>query len=359
MHALALSDAHRVALVRRGLPEAEVRLRGYRTLADLQGALAAGAAAQRAVGAALARVPGFRRRPPADGGAPVWGLSAHPGLLIPVRDPHGRIVALKVRRDDIEDGRPANPRYVYASSARWGGPGPGAPPHLPLLAAPPLPSPIVAVVRITEGELKADVATVLSRIRTVSVAGVGVWRSALPVLRYLGARRVLLAFDADAGRKPAVARALYALCWALQAESGVEVALEQWDEADGKGIDDLLSAGRQPAVVVGADVPRRLEAMLPGRAAAAIRLGGVDPVAVQPTSLAAAMREGQRLLGARRLKWLQAAGGGAYRAGAVAAESLRAGMAPGAVLALLLVLCGGDQQRAEAGLREGIRAVGG
>ena len=357
--ALALSDAHLAALQRRGLPEAEVRLRGYRTLADLEGALAAGAAAWGGAGVALARVPGFRRRPPAAGAVPAWVLSAHPGLLIPVRDAHGRIVALKVRRDDVEDGRPANPRYVYASSARWGGPGPGAPPHLPTLPAPPMPPPLPGVVRVTEGELKADVTTVLSGIRTVSVAGVGPWRSALPVLRALGVRRVLLAFDADAHRKPAVARALYALAWALHTESGFEVALEQWDEADGKGIDDLLAGGGRPGVVEGADVPRRLEALLPGGTgdAAAVRLGGVDVAEVCPAPLEAAMTEGLRLLGRWGVDRLRAAGAGA--AAALVGRALRAGMAPGTALALLVLARGGGREEADAVLRLALRRAAG
>ena len=357
--ALALSDAHLAALKRRGLPQAEVRLRGYRTLADLEGALAAGAAAQRAGGVALARVPGFRRRLHTPGAGPAWILSAHPGLLIPVRDANGRIVALKVRRDEGETGRAIGPRYVYASSVRWGGPGPGAPPHLPTLPAPPLPPPLPGVLRVTEGELKADVATVLSGIRTVSVAGVGSWRSALPMLRALGARRVLLAFDADAPRKPAVARALYALAWALHAESGVEVALEQWDEADGKGIDDLLAGGGRPQVVEGADVPRRLEALLPGGSgeAAAVRLGGIDVAGVCPAPLEEAMTEGQRLLGRWGVDRLRAAGRGA--AATLVGRALWAGMAPGSALALLLLARGGGREEAEALLRAALRRAAG
>lgn len=281
--ALPLSAAHREALRRRGLPDAEVRLRGYATLTDALVARA-GAAALGAVGpAVLARVPGFRRAQ-AGGDA---RLAAPPGQLVPVRDVGGRIVALKVRRDDDVGG----PRYVYASSARWGGPGPGAPAHLPRLTAPPLPPPVPGVMRVTEGELKADVASVLSRIRTLSVAGVGAWRSALPVLRELGAQRILLAFDADARRKPAVARALYALALALQGEPGVDVAMEQWDEADGKGIDDLLARGGRPQVVEGADVLRRLEDLLPGgpgdAAAVASLTGGSAALAPLPPREAA------------------------------------------------------------------------
>jgi hypothetical protein len=355
--ALALSDAHLAALKRRGLPEAEVRLRGYRTLAGAESALAAGVAAWGAAGGALARVPGFRRRPPAPGAVPAWVLSAHPGLLIPVRDTHGRIVALKVRRDDVGTGRAAGPRYVYASSTRGGGPSPGALPHLPKLPAPPLPPPLPGVVRVTEGELKADVATVLSGIRTVSVAGVGAWRSALPMLRALGARRVVLAFDADARRNPAVARALYALAWTLHTESGFEVALEQWDEADGKGIDDLLAGGGRPGVVEGADVPRRLDALLPGRVAAAVRTGGVDAAEVHPAPLAAAVEEGRRLLGSGLLARLRRATGPAGAA-PVVARALVAGMSAEAALALLLVACGGERADAEAVLRVALRRIG-
>ncbi len=354
MHALALSDAHRVALVRRGLPDVEVRLRGYRTLSGLPGALAAGAAAQRAVGAALARVPGFRRRPPADGGAPVWVLSAHPGLLIPVRDVPGRIVALKVRRDSADGGLPPGPRYVYASSARWGGPGPGAPAHVPLLPLPPAPIRDPSTVRITEGELKSDIAFLLGGVRTVSVPGVGAWRSALPVLRYLGARRVLLSFDADAGRKPAVARALYALAWALQAESGVEVALEQWDEADGKGIDDLLAAGHRPAVIEGADVPRRLEAMLPGGAREA---RGIAARAAEERADGVAPMDPERAL--QTLRALDAYTrrcladlDHAHRRRTGLVLALRGGVDPGALLGWLLVVHHGDGPEAEARARQ-------
>jgi hypothetical protein len=224
------------------LPEAEVRLRGYRTLTGDNG-VAAGTAAARAVGASvLRRVPGFRRE-----GAG-WVFAAVPGLVVPVRDRDEAIVALKVRRDDAAGG----PRYVYASSVRWGGPGPGSPVHVPLIPAPPLPPPNPGAIRITEGELKADIATVLSGVRTISVPGVASWRASLPVVQALGVRRVLVAFDADAARKPQVARARGALLSALVAETGVEPALEVWDERDGKGIDDLLAAGGHPHVVEGA-----------------------------------------------------------------------------------------------------------
>ena len=66
----------------------------------------------------------------------------------------------------------------------------------------------------------------------------------------MGVQLVHLAFDADAWTKPGVARHLADCAEGLQ-DAGFEVRLERWDAADGKGIDDLLAAGKQPEVVAG------------------------------------------------------------------------------------------------------------
>ena len=57
-----------------------------------------------------------------------WSLAGAAGLLIPVRNLDGHIVALKVRADDPGDG----PKYTTISSAKHGGPSPGAQVHVPL-----------------------------------------------------------------------------------------------------------------------------------------------------------------------------------------------------------------------------------
>src|SRR5205807_10175402 len=146
------------------------------------------------------------------------------------------VVALKVRRDDNDD-----PRYLSVSSSGRGGPGPGAPVHVARWNESTW-NESARVVRITEGELKADVATALSGVLTISVPGVSAWRGALPVLRTLAQAKVLLAFDADAASNPHVARAAQATAEALAAE-GWDVAVELWDGSLAKGIDDALAAG--------------------------------------------------------------------------------------------------------------------
>jgi len=98
---------------------------------------------------------------------------------------------------------------------------------------------------LTEGELKADVATALSGLLTVSIPGVAMWRKALPVLQHLQARQVLLAFDADWRSNPHVAYALGQAAFAL-VKAGYEVQVEDWAPTLGKGVDDLLAAGHTP-----------------------------------------------------------------------------------------------------------------
>ena len=124
------------------------------------------------------------------------------GLLVPVRDVAGRIIALVVRPDHPGDG--GKYRWVSSRSERSpDGPSPGSPAHVPQGTCGP-----VEVARITEGQLKSDVAFRLSGIPTIGFPGVSNWRSVLPVLKDLQVRTVRVAFDSDVSAKPAVARCL-------------------------------------------------------------------------------------------------------------------------------------------------------
>lgn len=192
---LPLSPTHRQALRQRGLADVEILRRRYRTLAITGRARLAKRLVDLWGADVCAQVPGFYVAE--RNGQRWWSLAGAAGLLIPVRAVDGHIVALKVRADAPGQGH----KYTYLSSAKHDGPGPGAPIHVPLHA----PSPVVPV-RLTEGELKADVATALSGVLTIAVPGVSVWRQALPVLQSLQAQQVLLAFDADWRTNPMLHR---------------------------------------------------------------------------------------------------------------------------------------------------------
>jgi putative DNA primase/helicase len=222
---LTLSEPHRLALGTRGLSPEQIERRGYRSLPARRRALFLGRLVERFGAETLVGVPGFFRDARGD-----LSLSSLPGLLVPVRNHESKIAALKVRPDKpLKDSK-----YLYLSSKSHNGPGPGAPAHVPLGVSYP-----VRLVRLTEGELKADVATTLSGLPTISVAGVASWRSALSLLRELGVETVRLAFDADAEVNENVARSLWDCAGTLELH-GFTLELERWDASKGKGIDDVL-----------------------------------------------------------------------------------------------------------------------
>jgi hypothetical protein len=235
---LTLINSHRENLRSRGLTDEAIDRNRYRSL-RVRGRSAIGQRLREVFGESLLRVPGFILKD--DGYGPCITIRGPAGLLVPCRDASGRIVALKVRRDGTGRGS----RYVYLSSTGQGGAGPGSPAHVPLAIQKP-----AATVRVTEGELKSDVAFALTGLPTISIAGAGNWPPALEVLKELGAQTVRLAYDADACTNPNVARFLDACSQAVVAK-GFALEFEQWSLEQGKGIDDLLAAGNTPEVSCG------------------------------------------------------------------------------------------------------------
>lgn len=227
---LSLTDGHRADLRRRGLSDEAIDAGGYRTYPAMMERVALAYALLRGVAREdRRRVPGLAHFRPA----------GPPGLMIPVRDVAGRIVSLRIRQDDAD----ADGKYVYFST---GAPRAEAAVHVPSGIVGPC-----EVVRVTEGEPKAHVATVLSGVPTISVPGVGLWRAAgvLDTLAALGAKTVRVAYDADAASNAAVAGHLVELLDAL-ASAGHTVELERWPPECGKGIDDVLAAGHADKIEV-------------------------------------------------------------------------------------------------------------
>jgi hypothetical protein len=221
---LGLSERHRDDLYRRGLDDAAIERGGYASLPNDTEDWRVDQLRDEFTADQIARIPGLAYVP--KGTARMVVLAQPNGLLVPVRDPQDRIVALKVRRDYSE------PRYVYLSN---GQPGAGSHAHVPAHTT------VGSTIRITEGELKADVATLLSGVLTISVPGVQSWRLGVEAAQALGVTKVLVAYDADKADNPHVARAERSLLAGLH-EAGFEVHIETWDAAY-KGVDDALLAG--------------------------------------------------------------------------------------------------------------------
>jgi predicted P-loop ATPase len=262
--ALPLWPEHRDALCNRGLSDDAIDAAGYRSLpsATRERAVALKAAREALGGGELPRdLPGIH----------LGKIVAAAGLLIPVRDAGERIVALKVRT-----GR-ADAKYVwFAGRPEDNGASAGAPAHVPLGAASTLAALAAGqprAVRVTEGPLKADVATALSGVPTIGIPSASAVRCIAPALRALGVSVVRLAWDADARKRPADVRRVNHVAGGLEMAAHllaselpeVAIELETWatdEEHQPKGVDDTLAAGAELTVHTGAEMWRELVAIL-------------------------------------------------------------------------------------------------
>jgi len=219
LHGLTLSPAHMNDLNDRGLSDYEVKRRQYRTLPPpgppwIRENIAADLA-DRFGADVLAGVPGFVRKDQKNGSGSFWTFSCAPGLLIPVRDINGRIAAMMVRPDNpLSKGA----KYLWVSSKKHGGVGPGIRAHVPL-PWPDTPDARGGVVVVVEGILKADIVTALQRDHfvTIGIPGHSGWKQAMPILREIGPRIVRYAPDPDAFSRRVIGSSLMAFMRALKA----------------------------------------------------------------------------------------------------------------------------------------------
>ncbi len=236
---LELSNEHRLGLLARGLSEFEIKESNYKSLSHSE-AVGVPHAMWDEFGDSLYAVPGFVK---GEDGKPK--IPDHcVGLLIPVKKLGGTILAIKSRRK-------MDPKYMYLSSSDLN---PGSPCHVPrtvgLKESP--------IIRLTEGELKAHVATYLSGVPTIGVGGVMGWKESLPVLASLKPKTVVVSMDwKDVSTNGDLCgETLY--CAETLKELGYEVWLEEWDAQSHKGIDDVLKAGGQVLTSKGQDAFIRL-----------------------------------------------------------------------------------------------------
>jgi len=186
----------------------------------------------------LTSVPGFVRQ----GNSLTLTVWLGPGTLVPLRATDGRIQSLKTRRRNPEPGQS---RYVSLSGGRKHGQNAGAHCHVPVGTLS-----VCVVLRVTEGEIKADITFELTTVPTVSVPGIGQWRSALPVIEQLGVRHVIIAYDAPEYTDRSKPTAKHAVAFARELLSlGIEVEIETWPAEAGKGIDDVIAGGNETSVM--------------------------------------------------------------------------------------------------------------
>jgi hypothetical protein len=232
---LPLEPRHRQSLRERGLSDNDIQRLGYRSVPATGLPRIIKHLVDEVGESLVAKTPGFHLANGPYGR--FWSLNSGSGIVVPTRTLDCEIVGLKVRLDNPG----GSGKFIYLSSAKRGGPGPLSTCHVPIFTK------SRSIARLTEGEMKSDIATCLSDILTLGLPGCSAWRTALPILERLQPELILIAFDSDWRHKPAVAQSLCALTKHLK-RKGFDVQVEDWCPSDGKGIDDLLVAGKRPQV---------------------------------------------------------------------------------------------------------------
>ena len=217
---LPLYRRHAVDLKRRGFTKEQVIKNLYRSLPDereKRDEIASTLASKYD----LTGVRGFRKR---NG---KWEFFYAPGYLIPFRDAKGRIQALQIRTNK------GDPKYLFFGF-RDSGIDHSTPVHVVNADA----ARRTKSAWVTEGPLKADVASLFFDACFVASPGVSSWRSLIPVLESFDLEEVVQAFDRDQDENPAVKKCVEKFEEHLM--SKVRISRAKWPPEYGNGVDDAL-----------------------------------------------------------------------------------------------------------------------
>ncbi len=220
---LTLSSDHQENLLNRGLSVDAIVSLGYKTT-PVAG-LAAIAKQLLSEGYYLPGVPGFYHT---ESGS--WSfVHESRGILIPVRNPEGKIQGLQVRRDNVTKRKF---RWISSIGKQDGCKAEG----WTHLSGKPQ-----QTVLLTEGPMKADVIHHLSGMTVLAIPGVNSLTHLPAVLDYLrdeGVQRSMTAFDLDFVTTPHVQNGYRALV-ELLSEHGFSYGTYVWDPQY-KGLDDYI-----------------------------------------------------------------------------------------------------------------------
>lgn len=220
---LTLASDHMANLIGRGLTERIIAEKQYRT-----SPVAGWRTLARQLhedGLYLSGVPGFYRD--ADG---QWAFAEiRRGMLIPVRDLHGRIQGLQVRRDNATRRKfrwiSSSERQDGCKAAGWT--------HLA--------GGVHEEILLIEGPMKADIVNFLTDKTVLSIPGVNSLtqlEASLIELMALGVKRIMTCFDMDMLKNPHIQKAYSALLWMLDG-MGLEFGTYLW-EPSYNGLDDYV-----------------------------------------------------------------------------------------------------------------------
>lgn len=231
LNRLTLASDHLENLKQRGLTEEQVAALGYRTTPVMgTNALAKQVSEE---GCYLSGVPGFYMTEQG-----TWTfIHEQRGILIPVRDPEGRIQGMQIRRDNVSRRKF---RWVSSVDKKDGCKAEG---WVHLAGVP------AETVLLTEGPMKADIIHALTGDTVIAVPGVNTLSHLEELLEHLrerGVEKIMTAFDMDFLINPNVQNGYQSLTRLLD-DAGFQFGTFTWDPQY-KGLDDFVLAQQMQQV---------------------------------------------------------------------------------------------------------------
>lgn len=184
-----------------------------------------------------------------------WTLHGVYGIFIPVRDMQGNINQIVIRNANPtknKEGRYSNKYVAFSSAGKPKGGKVWQKTHCPVINGTCAVDNDSVEIRITEGVLKADVATALGEFYCLGLQGLKIHDDLDPILEKMEACTVRLSFDAGEDDNIDMLRIKCQLINYLH-DRGIEAFVEKWDKKYGKGIDDVILNDNQDKIELMSD----------------------------------------------------------------------------------------------------------
>lgn len=227
-----LAPEHKANLINRGLTEKNIAHFGFKTTPVNANERRNIITALQKQGCVLEGVPGFYVNK--YGNWDICTYSKNRGILIPMTNLQNELLGFQIRLDNPTSKK----KYAWLSSNNMEkGVGRTSVPHITNAFN------VSESIYITEGGLKADIASVLGKRTFIAIAGVTQFK-VIPIifvqLKKNGVKKIIDSFDMDSDSNTSVENARQKIKqYAL--EAGLEYFRLEWDSQH-KGIDDYLKA---------------------------------------------------------------------------------------------------------------------
>lgn len=226
---LSISFEHRKNLLNRGLSLEQIKENGYVTLPSSRVLKGKICIKLQELGLDLKGVPGFYLD---KYNKYTFWTPKEGGFLVPVRDIYGRIQGCQIRKNGIN----VKKKYPWFSSGYMEG-GCQSTGFFHVKWNKKHSS---EKVFITEGPLKATIASILSDVTSLAVPGVGTYKGCADVLNEMKSKTIFLAYDMDKYSNEKVMEHQHNLYIYLKKSGFNDVKISEWNPKF-KGIDDYLN----------------------------------------------------------------------------------------------------------------------